>query len=159
MATTAVKGTSERATDETEVTKEDLVDGLNEDLAAEFQAIITYRLFASLASGPNRQQIRDFFTSEVLDELEHAEILADKIVALGGEPETEPLPVELSRDNREMFEIALQAESDTIVRYEERIRQADALGETGLKVQLEDLISDETEHKEEIERILTGWPA
>ena len=140
------------------VTLDDLLEGLNMDLAAEFQAVMTYRLFASLTTGPYRHEIREFFESEIPDELEHARFLADKIVALGGEPTTEPLPVEITRDNREMFEIAQQAESDTIERYEERVRQAEALGETGLKVRLEDMIVDETEHKEEMERVLTDWP-
>lgn len=139
-------------------TKQVLIDGLNKDLAAEFQAIITYRLFASLASGPYRQEFRTFFEGEVPDELQHAAYLADKIVALGGDPVTEPLPVKISEDNREMFEIALEAETETIARYEERIAQAEELGETGLKVRLEDLVSDETQHKEDIERILTNWP-
>lgn len=138
--------------------KQDLIDGLNTDLAAEFQAVITYRLFASLATGPYRQEIRDFFESEIPDELDHAAFLADKIVALGGEPTTEPLPVKITQDNRKMFEIAHQAEAETIERYEERVEQAEKLGETGLKVRLEDLIVDETDHKEQMERILTNWP-
>jgi len=138
-------------------TMDELIEGLNTDLAAEFQAILTYRLFASLCSGPYRQEIRNFFEGEIPDELGHAQFLADKIVALGGIPTTEPLPVKLTKDNREMFEIAHKAESDTIARYEERVRQADDLGLTALKVRLEDLIVDETGHKEEIERRLHNW--
>lgn len=156
MATTAVQDAERRTGGE--VTQQDLIDGLNTDLAGEFQAVITYRLFASLASGPHRQEVRSFFEGEVPDELEHAELLADKIASLGGDPATEPLPVELTRDIREMFEIALRAETETIARYEERARQADALGETGLKVRLEDIIADETRHKEDIERTLENWP-
>ncbi|MEX2529074.1 MAG: ferritin-like domain-containing protein [Gemmatimonadota bacterium] len=139
------------------VTKEDILKGLNHDLAAEFQAVITYRLFASLATGPYRQEVRDFFEAEIPDELEHAAFLADKIVALGGTPSTEPLPVKITRDNREMFEIALEAETETIERYEKRVAQAGELGLTALKVRLEDLIVDETGHKEEIERRLVNW--
>lgn len=139
-------------------TKEDLLDALNTDLAAEFQAVITYRLFASLCSGPYRHEIREFFEEEIPDELGHAQFLADKIVALGGTPTTEPLPVRITRNNREMFELAHQAESDTIKRYEERVRQADELGLTALKVRLEDLIVDETRHKEEMEARLRNWP-
>lgn len=138
-------------------TMETLVEGLNTDLAAEFQAVITYRLFASLCHGPYRQEIRDFFEKEIPDELGHAAFLADKIVALGGTPTTDPLPVKITKDNRKMFEIALEAETETIQRYEERVRQADELGQTGLKVSLEDLIVDETGHKEEIERRLHKW--
>lgn len=136
---------------------EELLEGLNLDLAAEFQAVITYRLFASLATGPYRQEIRDFFEGEIPDELGHAQFLADKIVALGGTPSTQPLPVTITRDNREMFELAHKAESETITRYEERVRQAEELGQTALKVKLEDLIVDETGHKEEIERRLQNW--
>lgn len=138
-------------------TKQELIDGLNTDLAAEFQAVITYRLFASMATGLHRHEVREFFESEISDELEHAKYLADKVVALGGEPATEPLPVEVTSDLREMFEMALKAETETIQRYEERVRQADALGMTGLKVGLEDLIADETDHKEEMEKILHRW--
>lgn len=138
-------------------TKQELIDGLNTDLAAEFQAVITYRLFASMATGLHRHEVREFFEGEISDELEHAKYLADKVVALGGEPATEPLPVEVTSDLREMFEMALKAETETIQRYEERVRQADALGMTGLKVGLEDLIADETDHKEEMEKILHRW--
>ncbi|MEX0935624.1 MAG: ferritin-like domain-containing protein [Gemmatimonadota bacterium] len=138
-------------------TKEQLLKDLNYDLAAEFQAVITYRLFASLASGPYRNEIREFFEAEIPDELDHARLLADKIVALGGMPTTEPLPVELTRDNREMFEIAHKAESETIERYEARTKQAEHLGLTALKIQIEDMIVDETGHKEEIERRLHNW--
>ncbi len=158
MTTTTAEVETERESEAMSEQKQELIDGLNTDLAAEFQAIISYRLFASLATGPYRQEIRNFFEGEIQDELGHAAFLADKIVAMGGEPVTEPLPVKVASDNREMFEIALQAETDTIRRYERRVTQADNLGETGLKVRLEDLIVDETDHKEQMERILTNWP-
>jgi bacterioferritin len=139
------------------VSKKELVAGLNEDLSWEFNAVITYRLFASLVSGPYRQELRQFFEAEIPDELGHATFLADKIVALGGTPITAPAPVELATDNRRMLEIVLQAERDTVRRYKTRAEQADALGEVALKVRLEDIIVDETHHAEEIERILTNW--
>lgn len=156
--TVTAKRTAPEESREMPTDHQELLEGLNHDLAAEYQAVITYRTFASLATGPFRQEVRSFFQSEIPDELSHAEFLADKIVALGGAPTTEPLPVRVTDDLREMFEIALQAETDTIERYEERIQQAEALGLTGLKVRLEDLLVDETEHKEEMERILINWP-
>jgi bacterioferritin len=61
----------------------ELIDGLNEDLAAEYQAVIMYRTYAALVSGPWRQELRGFFESEIPDELGHAAFLADKIVAPG----------------------------------------------------------------------------
>jgi bacterioferritin len=139
--------------------RQQLIDGLNEDLAAEYQAVITYLTFSKLANGPLRPQLAAFFESEIADELGHAQLLAHKIIALGGVPVTEPARVTLSHDNREMLQIVLQAEKETIDRYTQRIKQAEAAGELGLKVDLEDLVSDETGHKEDIERMLFGWNA
>jgi bacterioferritin len=137
--------------------KQQLIDGLNQDLAAEYQAVISYLLFSRLANGPLRPELSKFFESEIEDELGHAKLLSHKIVALGGKPTTTPAEVTLSNDNREMLQISLQAEKDTIERYTQRIKQAEALGELGLKVDLEQLASEETRHKEDIERMLFGW--
>src|SRR5690606_24898644 len=134
-----------------------LIQGLNDDLAHEYQAIISYLLYSRLVSGPLRVELSDFLEDEIADELKHAKFLAHKIVALGGEPTARPAEVPLSRDNREIIELALQAEVDTIERYTRRIKQAEAAGEVGLRVDLEQIVSDETRHKEDLERILEGW--
>lgn len=136
---------------------QELIDGLNQDLAAEYQAVVMYRTYASLVTGPYRQDLRAFFEAEIPDELAHAGFLADKIVALGGNPTTAVAQVPTPRDNRQMLEIALEAEVDTIKRYTKRIQQAEAAGEIAVKIQLEDLIVDESRHRDEIRRMLVDW--
>ncbi len=135
----------------------ELIDGLNEDLAAEYQAVIMYRTYAALVTGPYRQELKAFFEGEIPDELAHAAFLADKIVALGGTPAVAPAPVPIAKDNREMLENALQAEVDTIERYTRRIAEAERAGEISIKVQLEDLIVDESNHRDDIRRMLIDW--
>jgi bacterioferritin len=135
----------------------ELIAGLNEDLANEYTAVISYLLYSRLVSGAHRMDLAAFFEAEIADELEHAKYLSHKIVALGGTPTTEPAEVKLSQDNREMLQLSLDAEKDTITRYTARIEQAEALGELALKVELENLVSEETRHKEDLERILKGW--
>ena len=135
----------------------ELIDGLNEDLVAEYQAVIMYRTYAALVSGPYRQELKAFFEGEIPDELGHAALLADKIVALGGTPGVTPPPVVIAKDNREMLEYALQAEVDTIERYTLRIGQAEKAGEISIKVQLENLIVDESNHRDDIRRMLMDW--
>ncbi|HEX6749722.1 MAG TPA: ferritin-like domain-containing protein [Longimicrobium sp.] len=135
----------------------ELIDGLNEDLSAEYQAVVMYRTYAALVSGPWRQELRAFFEKEIPDELGHAAFLADKVVALGGTPAVTVAPVPIPRDAREMLENALQAEVDTIERYTKRIEQADACGEISIRVQLENLIVDESTHRDEIRRMLMDW--
>lgn len=138
--------------------KQTLIDHLNKDLAEEFSAIIQYITYATKATGPFRPQLRDFFLAEVADEQMHAEFLANKIVALGGEPTTVPNPVPKAESNQEMLEAVLKAEKRAVKSYSERADQAAEYGDKGLVVQLEDMASDETQHSEETERILRDWP-
>lgn len=104
-----------------------------------------------------RRELRALFQAEIGDEQGHAQFLADKISALGGEPTTEPRPVPCAEQPREMLEQALAAEEQAIVDYNERIHQAEAFGDFGLKVELENQVADETRHKEELQRIIAGW--
>lgn len=138
--------------------KQLLIAHLNEDLAGELQAIIQYLTYASKVSGPYRPQLQQFFIQEVADEQMHAEFLANKIVALGGEPTTEPRPVPPASTNREMVQAVLEAETQAVKDYTQRAEEAEAFGDKGLAVQLEDMVRDETEHREETERILKDWP-
>jgi bacterioferritin len=136
---------------------DELIEGLNEDLAGEYNAIISYLQYSAKVSGPYRPQLVQFLQAEIPDEQRHAQYLADKIASLGGEPSVEPKPVQVSKDTRQMLEFIYKAEKKTVENYQQRIEQAEAAGETGLKVQLEDMLSDETTHRDEVRKILDGW--
>lgn len=136
---------------------DELIEGLNEDLAGEYNAIISYLQYSAKVNGPYRPQLVEFLQAEIPDEQRHAQYLADKIASLGGEPAVEPKPVQVSDDTRQMLEFIYQAEKETVENYQRRIEQAEAVGETGLKVQLEDMLSDETTHRDEVKKILDGW--
>ncbi len=138
--------------------KQQLMKNLNEDFAGELGAIIQYLTYAAKATGPYRPQLVQFFLAEVADEQLHAQYLANKIVAMGGEPTTVPRPVPAAKTNREMLEAILAAERRATKDYTQRAREADELGEKGLAVQLEDMVRDESGHSEETERILRDWP-
>jgi len=138
--------------------KQTLIDNLNEDLAGEFGAIIQYLTYAAKATGPYRPQLAQFFLAEVTDEQLHAQFLANKIVALGGEPTTQPKSVPTASNNREMLEAVLTAEKQAAKDYTQRALEAEEFGDKGLMVQLEDMVRDESGHSEETERMLRDWP-
>ena len=138
--------------------KETLIQNLNEDLANELCAIIQYTTYAAKVTGPYRPQLAQFFLAEIADEQMHAQFLANKIVALGGEPTTQPVPVPAAKTNREMLEAVLAAENDAKKNYTQRAQEADEFGDKGLAVQLEDMVRDESGHSEETERMLRDWP-
>ena len=138
--------------------KKTMINHLNDDLAGELSAIIQYITYAAKVTGPYRPQLSQFFLAEVADEQMHAQFLANKIVALGGEPTTQPRPVPHANTNREMLDAVLEAERKAVEDYTRRAREAEELGDKGLVVQLEDMVRDESGHSEETERILRDWP-
>lgn len=138
--------------------KETLITNLNQDLANELSAIAQYITYAAKATGPYRPQLAAFFLEEVADEQLHAQFLANKIVALGGEPATVAAPVAAASSNREMLEAVLAAEREAMAGYTRRAEEAEEFGDKGLVVQLEDMVRDESNHAEETERILRDWP-
>jgi bacterioferritin len=140
------------------VDKKTLIERLNEDLAGELGAVIQYTAYAAKSTGPFRPQLSQFFLAEIADEQMHAQFLANKIVALGGEPATTPRAVPAAASNREMLEAVLAAEKRAVSDYTQRAKDAEAFGDKGLAVQLEDIVRDETGHAEETERILRDWP-
>ena len=139
------------------VKKDELINKLNEDLASEFGAIIQYLTYAARATGPYRPQLSQFFLAEVADEQLHAQYLANKIVALGGEPTTVPRAVPTPETNRGMLQAVLEAERQATQSYTERAKEAEEFGDKGLVVQLEDFIRAESNHVDETERMLRNW--
>lgn len=139
------------------MTKEKLIEKLNEDLAGEYQAIIMYVTYTATVTGPHRPMLKSFFAAEVPEELGHAQFLADKIASFGGQPTTVPRPVPVTTDPKEMLENVLAAEKQAIADYKARVEEAARIGEKGLSIHLESIVEDETRHYEETEKILRGW--
>ena len=138
--------------------KPEMIKLLNEDLAGELGAIIQYITYAAKATGPYRPQLAQFFLNEVPDEQGHAQYLANKIVAHGGEPTTKAQEVPAAQSDRDMVEAVRNAEQRAVSDYTKRAKQAEEFGDKGMVVQLEDMVRDETGHLEEAERLLRGWP-
>ena len=139
------------------MTKDELIKGLNDDLAGEFQAVIMYVTYAATVTGPHRPMLKQFFAAEIPEELAHAQFLSEKISSYGGTPTMTPRPVPAATDSRQMLEHVLAAERQAIADYKKRAEQAAELGDKGLMTHLETIVEDETSHFEETEKMLRGW--
>jgi bacterioferritin len=138
------------------MSKETLIEAMNDQLAAEYQAIIQYMHYSAVVTGPHRPELVTFFRSEIPDEQGHAQYLADKIAALGGIPTTTPKPVAHETDARAMLQQILEAETQAMAAYGRLIQLADAAGETGIRIQMENFLQDENSHRDETQKILQG---
>lgn len=121
--------------------KDEIVRGLNEDLAREYKAIIQYVVFSSTLKGAEYQDIAEQLKLHASQELAHALEVAKQIDYLGADPTVKGKEAEYSQDSRTMLEIDLRAEQETIKNYRERIRQAERAGEFALSEALRDIIA------------------
>lgn len=136
------------------MTNEQLIAGLNDDLAAEWGTIIRYATQAAKSFGLAGAELREMFEDEIQDELGHAAFLADVIVDLGGEPTTVPRTFEPADGLEAMLTQDLEMELADVEDYTERAREAEELGLVELKVKLEEMAADEAGHARELRRLL-----
>ena len=129
------------------ITRERMVELLNEDLAGEYQAIIAYVVYSQVLKGAPYMDIARELETHAAEELAHALKIAKQIDYLGGMPVVTPKPVKTSREATEMLRADLQNERETVGRYRERIRQAEAMGEFALSEVLRGIIAQEQEHE------------
>src|SRR6266576_144928 len=114
---------NEKNTD-SNITREQMVELLNEDLAREYQAIIAYVVYSQVLKGAAYMNIAEELEVHAKEELAHALVIAKQIDSLGGMPTVQPLPVRVSEQAEEMLRFDLDNENETIRHYRERVRQA-----------------------------------
>src|SRR5438132_9107400 len=107
---------------ENPLTREQLVELLNEDLAREYQAIIAYTVYSQVLKGAAYTDIAGELEKHAGEELQHALKLSRQIDYFGGMPEVWPKEVKVSRDARQMLQFDLENERETILNYRQRIR-------------------------------------
>src|SRR4029079_6804827 len=134
-------------TETTKITREKLIDKLNEDLAREYQAIIAYVVYSQVLKGAEYMNIADELEKHAGEELQHALIIAKQIDYLGGMPTVKSLPVKQSDDAREMLRADLENETDTIRAYRERVVQCEALHEYAMAEDIREILRQEQEHQ------------
>jgi bacterioferritin (cytochrome b1) len=135
------------------MTRQDLINGLNEDLNLELEALLRSVYHAAAGRGMLGHELRELLKKELPSELDHATFLADKIVALGGEVLIRPaVPAELGAA-RDLLQQNIAAERKIISNYTKRIDQAAEFGDKGLVIRLENILASETDHLEQLERL------
>ncbi len=136
------------------LTKAQLIDELNLDLAKEYQALIQYVQHAAVITGPQYDAIGQELAVHSNEEHAHALSLSEQIDFLGGTPAVDVAEVHTSEDSKVMLEQDLEGELDAIARYKERIAQAEMLQEYGLRRALEDILVIEEEHARDLQSAL-----
>lgn len=132
------------------ITKKKLLAELNKDLEWEYAAAVQYVQHASAITGAQYESIQKELIIHSQEEMMHAVMLSDQIDFLGGVPTVDVEKRETDSDSLAMLKQDLKGEDNAIERYKERIAQAEALKEYGLRRVLEDILIQEEEHKRDL---------
>jgi len=132
------------------ISREKMIELLNEDLSREYQAIIAYTVYSQTMKGAAYNDIAGELELHAAEELSHAIQIANQIDYLNGTPTTKPKEVKMSDKAEDMLRFDLENERVTIIAYRERIRQADATGEYALGEVLRKIIAQEQEHLQDL---------
>src|SRR5438132_1042718 len=92
------------------ISRERLIELLNEDLAREYQAIIAYVVYSQVIKGAQFMHIASELEQHAKEELEHALVISRQIDYLGGQPSVQSKPVRTSERAEEMLQFDLDNE-------------------------------------------------
>lgn len=133
-----------------EITREQFIENLNKDLEWEYSAAIQYVQHAAVITGPEYDAIAKELVVHANEEMAHAVSVSEMISDLYGVPTIDVEARYVSDDSKHLLEQDLEGEELAISRYKERIAEAEALGEYGIKRRLEDILMQEEEHRRDI---------
>lgn len=128
------------------ITREKLIELLNEDLEREYQAIIAYVNYSQVLKGAAYMNIASELAVHAGEELAHALAIANHIDYLGGMPSVTPKPVKTSEKAEDMLHFDLDNEKETIRQYRRRIKQCDELNEFALSESIREILLQEQDH-------------
>jgi bacterioferritin len=136
------------------LTRDQLIELLNEDLSREYQAIIAYVIYSQVLKGAEYMAIAKELEAHASEELAHAITISKHIDYLGGTPTTKVLPVKVSDKPKDLLRADLENENATIRNYRERVRQCEALSEYAVAEDIREILRQEQEHQTDLANAL-----
>jgi bacterioferritin len=137
---------ADASNDSKPVSREKLIELLNDDLSREYQAIIGYVVYSQVLKGAEYMNIADELAKHAAEELGHALIISNQIDYLGGMPSVTPKTVRTSEKATDMLKFDLENEKETIENYRDRVKQCEELGEYAMAEHIREILMDEQDH-------------
>lgn len=133
--------------------KEKIVAHLDKILEGELSGVVRYLHYSFMVFGPNRIPITKWFRDHALEGINHAVIIGEKITALGGHPSirVQPVPETNKHNVLEILKEGMAFEKASLSQYLGLLSEVE--GEVALEELIRQLIKEETEHIEEVEKM------
>lgn len=131
-----------------------VIEKMNEALRHEWTGVAQYAQAGFVVPGLWREVYSDKFYDDAKESFKHAQLVGEKIVALGGVPTVERNPVKQSQDLMEMLQNGFEFESKAVKIYTELLGLI--ADDRAFTVFIEDILKQEQEGVDEYARILRG---
>ena len=131
-----------------------LTDMLQLAIAREIQVSVQYMWQHIMAKGLESAEIADVFEDAAIEEMKHAEKIAERIFYFDITPTTKPAPIKVGGTLKEMLEADAQAEVEAIDLYKAIIKQADSEGDSTTRLLFEQILADEESHHDTFTTLL-----
>jgi bacterioferritin len=128
------------------LTSQKLLDMLNQAIAGELQAIIQYMWQHIQWKGVEHYAVSEGFKQRAIEEMQHAEKIAERLWYLGAKPTTQPAPIFVGSTLEEMLNYDVKAELETIAMYKQIMELAQKEGDVATKEIFEEIEEEEEDH-------------
>ena len=131
-----------------------LTEMLNQAIAGELQAIVQYMWHHVMVKGMNSASLSDVFEEVAMDEMKHAEKIAERLFYFDVNPTTKPNPIAVGGDPTQMLKADTKAEEEAITLYKDIIKQAAAEKDETTRLLFEEILGQEEDHHDTFTTLL-----
>lgn len=132
----------------------EMLDLLNQAIAREIQVAVQYMWQHVLWSGVKGMTVKDTLKSIAIEEMKHAESIAERLNYLGGIPTTKPDPIFVGKTLKEMITRDKKDEETAITLYKKIIGVARKQGDETTSLLFQKILTDEEDHHDTFETLL-----
>lgn len=131
-----------------------VISMLNELRSAELAAIQQYMRLHYTVTGPHAREYADFFKQIAIDEMKHAEMAAERVTMLGGDPTEVPCKkIAKPKTAKSMLKLVLGEEEEAVKMYKAYLKKLPPDDPTTRRL-IEDILADEERHADEARTLL-----
>jgi bacterioferritin len=131
-----------------------LTEMLNQAIAGELQAIVQYMWHHVMVKGMDSASLSDVFEEVAMDEMKHAEKIAERLFYFDVNPTTKPNPIAVGGDPTQMLKADTKAEEEAITLYKDIIKQAASEHDETTRLLFEEILSEEEKHHDTFTTLL-----
>jgi bacterioferritin len=131
-----------------------LTEMMNQGIASELQAIVQYMWHHIMVKGLHSTSLMDVFEDIAVEEMKHAEKIAERLFYFDVKPTTKPTPIAVGGTPEQMLKANVQAEEEAITLYKDIIKQAASEGDDTTRLLFEEILSEEERHHDTFTTLL-----